>query len=79
MDWTKPLHDARPMCFDCHLDPRWRLRIRGGGLSATWVRVTGRRDGASGLVVRVSVDGIGCFWISTLTWAAKLPLWLGRA
>ena len=48
-------------------------------VKATRVRVTGRRDGTSGLVVRVSVDGIGCCWISSLTRTAKLPLWLGRA
>src|ERR1035437_4505355 len=67
MDWTEPLHDARPMCFDCHLDPRWGLRGMKGRAKATRVRVAGRRDGASGLVVRVSVDGIGCCWISSLT------------
>jgi len=35
MDWTKPLHDARPMCFDCDLDARWGLQGKVGWAEAT--------------------------------------------
>ena len=35
MDWTKPLHDARPMCFDCHLDARGGLQGKMGWAEAT--------------------------------------------
>jgi hypothetical protein len=55
MDWTKPLHDARPMCFDCHLVLAGDCRGKWGGLRRrdAGCRPSGWRRWL------VSADGIG--------------------
>ena len=58
MDWAKPLHDARPMCFDCHLDARGRLQGKMGWAEATRCGVPAVGM-APPLGARVSTDGIG--------------------
>jgi hypothetical protein len=81
MDWTKPLHDARPMCFDCHLDARGGLQGKMGRVGAT--RDAGCRspDGAAGWLPGFRRMVSVCCWRISLTRVATLcPLaWLGEA